>query len=115
MNAYLSKELDELKLECAAPNWDGYSACALSDDSMNHAMAIAECIPDDLVAPSVSVDSNGRVYFTWGNVRSKFLTATFVPDVVGKVECTIGQNGRVESQGVSLDAEDLFRKAKAVL
>ena len=53
--------IEELAVECALPNWDGYGANAISQLSSQYAQQLVDVLPVDLPAPLVVPDPDGEV------------------------------------------------------
>lgn len=86
----LMAELDRLALECGDFGWNGYGACATSEESLRMAKAYARQLPEVLSLPLPAVDSQGRVMFQWGRLGGKFLSIKFGNSKEDPVVCIHG-------------------------
>lgn len=67
--------IDELATtweECRAPNWDGYDAYPVKEETLNYAYAFIQALPLGFPLPSVSAEPDGYLAFDW--FRSPYWT-----------------------------------------
>ena len=57
--------LYELAAECAAADWDGYGAEAVSKSAVEHSAHFIRRLPEDLPLPEISVEPDGEIAFDW--------------------------------------------------
>jgi len=57
--------LSEVKTECSEPNWDGYDAAAIDDNSYKNAINFISLLPVYFPIPDIRVDPDGEVSFEW--------------------------------------------------
>jgi len=72
-------ELEALKAECAAPNWDGYGANALDPESHMLAKSFLENLPLGIIAPSIAADPDGQVTVEWYKSSRSLVSISFDP------------------------------------
>ena len=103
----LVRELARLKHNCSEPNWDGYHADPMSDESYRRASAFAKQFPDTMTLPLPAVDPSGLVYLQWGDVRNSFLTLKFRDDTPQTVSCMYRVDNHIAGIRVNNDAKAL--------
>lgn len=62
------KELNEIYRECSSPNWDGYNANPISEDTLYQAIGIIELLSNDylnLSIPDIAPEPDGDIAFEW--------------------------------------------------
>ena len=67
-NALGSGTIDELGSvwdECRVPNWDGYGAIPVSQDTLRNAYVLLESLPAGFPAPSIGAEADGALTFDW--------------------------------------------------
>lgn len=68
--AVFSKQtvIDELVItwaECKKPNWDGYSAYPVKEETLNYAYAVTQSLPLGFPLPSVGAEPDGHLTLEW--------------------------------------------------
>jgi len=67
-------EIDEIARECAARNWDGYGAVAVSKNTRENAERFVDLLPSDLPRPAAVPSPNGHIALTWDFGPGRILT-----------------------------------------
>ena len=57
--------LYELAAECAAADWDGYDAEAVSQGAVERSALFIRRLPEDLPLPEISVEPDGEIALDW--------------------------------------------------
>lgn len=73
------EELDELVSECATPNWDGYGAAPIDEESSALAYRFLESLGFGGPFPSVGADPDGEVSFEWYRGPRRTLSVSVSP------------------------------------
>ena len=58
-------KLVEVYVESSEPNWDGYGAAPLTEESLRNAAIFLCTLPQDLPTPDISADAQGEIHFEW--------------------------------------------------
>lgn len=103
----LVRELAVLKRNCSMPNWDGYHADPMSEESYRRASAFVKQFPDLMTLPLSAVDPSGLVYLQWGDVHNSFLTLKFSDDIPQTVFCMYRLDDHIGGKRVNNDAKVL--------
>lgn len=61
----LRNSLSELYRECSQPDWDGYGAKPVTEDSYAEAQRIIDALPSWLPAPEIVAEPSGDIGFEW--------------------------------------------------
>jgi len=74
----LSHPFDELRIslgelfrEYSQPDWDGFGARALTEDSYEEALRVIDALPSWLPTPEIVAEPTGEIGFTWHKERGK--------------------------------------------
>lgn len=51
--------------ECKTPNWDGYDAFPVKEETLNYAYAVIQALPLGFPLPSVGAEPDGHLTFEW--------------------------------------------------
>jgi|GEM_PF-385555 uncharacterized protein (TIGR04255 family) len=83
-NAPLGKRplFDELATvweECRHPNWDGYGAQPVSQDTLRHAYVLIESLPLGCPAPSIGAEPEGELTLEWYRSPRRALSVSVTP------------------------------------
>lgn len=62
---YPSNQLEDIFLECASENWDGYGASPIHNDTYTNALRFLHNLPYNLPSPDVSPEPDGDISFEW--------------------------------------------------
>jgi hypothetical protein len=74
------EELATVAEECRLPNWDGYQAAPVSQDSVRNAHRVLDALPSGMPAPTVSVEPDGHVTLEWHRSPRRTLSISVGPD-----------------------------------
>lgn len=58
-------ELGTVWSECSAPNWDGFGAVAVSQDTLRNMYCLVESLPPGFPVPSVGAEPDGSLTLDW--------------------------------------------------
>jgi len=87
-------ELCRIFEDCRTPNWDGYGAEAVSDETYRWAYRFLEALPLGTRAPSVGVEADGHLTFEWYRSRSSLLSVSVSPEGVLYYAALLGSSKR---------------------
>jgi hypothetical protein len=73
-------ELCEVADECTSPNWDGYDAAPVSDETYRSACRFLEALPVGTPAPSVGAEPDGHLTFEWHRGPRRTLSVSVDPE-----------------------------------
>ena len=57
--------IEQIAVECSAPDWDGYGARPISDLAKQSAQRFVNMLPADLPAPQAAPDPDGEISLSW--------------------------------------------------
>jgi hypothetical protein len=57
--------LIEIYRKCSEPDWDGYKAKTVSQDSFKEALKFSQLIPSYVTRPDIMVEPSGEIAFEW--------------------------------------------------
>ena len=80
--------------ECKNPNWDGYGAEPVSEDTYRVAYHFLESLPLGTPAPSVGVEADGHLTFEWYRSPDKVLSVSIGPDGMTYFAALLGDSRR---------------------
>lgn len=69
-------DLNNLKVECSHPNWDGYNAPPLSSSVIERAKQFLNILPPDLPQPEIGASPQGNVTFAWEQAPRRIVAIT---------------------------------------
>lgn len=72
----LADEAFEIYSECSEPDWDGYDAAPLSEDSVLHARRFINLIPVWTPQPDLVPSPDGWFSFEWRSFPNRILSVT---------------------------------------
>ena len=58
-------ELGDVWVECRMPNWDGFGAVAISQETLRNAYCVLESLPSGFPAPSIGAEPDGAITLEW--------------------------------------------------
>jgi hypothetical protein len=67
----------EVSKECAEPNWDGYGAAPVSEESVNYAVRFVLLFPAWIPEPEVTADNDGCIALDWQIASGKVISVSF--------------------------------------
>lgn len=77
--AALQADLENLRLECAHPGWDGYGAEPIGTDAYQAADRFIRSLPLGIPLPELSADPDGCVTFEWRKSPRRTLLVSVRP------------------------------------
>jgi len=72
--------LFEIYKECSVPNWDGYGAYSISEETYEEAFKIIDSLPSFIKMPEITCEPTGEIAFEWNKDGGQM----FVVSVGGK-------------------------------
>ena len=61
----LYREIYRTYSECSVPDWDGYDAIPISENTFSKALKLAQLLPGDLPLPEAMPEPTGEIAFEW--------------------------------------------------
>jgi hypothetical protein len=58
-------ELGTVWSDCSVPNWDGYEAVAVTQDTLRNAYLVLESLPAGFPIPSIGAEADGAITLDW--------------------------------------------------
>jgi hypothetical protein len=77
--AALRSELENVRLECSRPGWDGFGAEAVSTEAYRAAERFIHSLPVGIPQPELSADPDGCVTFEWRKSPRRTLLVSVRP------------------------------------
>lgn len=68
--------------ECAPPNWDGYDALPVKEETLNYAYAVIQALPLGFPLPSVGAEPDGHLTLEWYRDRHWTISVSISPEGV---------------------------------
>jgi hypothetical protein len=75
----LFDELGSVWEECRRPNWDGYDALPVSQDTLRNAYALIESLPLGSPFPSIGAEPDGELTLEWHRSSRRTLSVSVTP------------------------------------
>ena len=76
----LFDELFEIVAQCREPNWDGYGAQPVCDETSRFAYEFLTALPRNTPAPSVGVEPDGHLTVEWYRSSERTLSVSISAD-----------------------------------
>lgn len=79
----IEPSLDELGTvweECRLPNWDGYGAAPVSQDTLRNTYTLLESLPLGMPRPSIGAEPDGQLTLEWHRSSRRTLSVSVTPD-----------------------------------
>jgi hypothetical protein len=73
-------ELCSVADECHSPNWDGYGALPITDETYRLAFRFLEVLPPGTPAPSVGAEPDGHITLEWYSSPTRTLSVSVSPE-----------------------------------
>lgn len=80
IEATLREELGEVWEQCRDPNWDGFEAIAVTNDTLRGAYQLLESLPLGTPSPSVGAEPDGSLTLEWHRSPRRTLSLSMSPD-----------------------------------
>lgn len=74
------EELGTVWEECWSPDWDGFGAVAVSQDSLRNTYRVLESLPLGFPLPSIGAEPDGQLTLEWHRSPSHTLSVSVDPD-----------------------------------
>jgi hypothetical protein len=89
--------------DCRTPNWDGYGAEPVLDETYRWAYRFLEALPLGTRPPSVGVEPDGHLTFEWYRTPSRLLSVSVSPDGMIYYAALLGSSKRSGTEPFSGD------------
>ena len=66
--------------ECKHPNWDGYDAHAVTQDTLRNAYRLLESLPLGLPSPTIGAEPDGELTLEWHHSPRRTLSVSVTAD-----------------------------------
>jgi hypothetical protein len=76
----LGDELATVGEECRQPNWDGFQALPVTQDTLRNAYLFLELLPLGFPAPSIGAEPDGHLTLEWHRAPRRTLSVSVSPD-----------------------------------
>ncbi len=76
----LREELGEVWEQCREPNWDGFGALAVDNDTLRNTYMLLESLPLGPRPPSVGAEPDGSLTLEWHRSPRRTLSVSVSPD-----------------------------------
>ena len=80
IESHVRDELATVWEECREPNWDGYQAVAVSQDTLRNAYLFLESLPLGFPHPSIGAEPDGHMTLEWHRSVRRTLSISVDPD-----------------------------------
>ena len=90
--------------ECRTPDWDGYGAEPVLEDTYRWAYRFLERLPLGTRAPSVGVEADGHLTLEWYRSPSRLLSVSITPEGVLYYAALLGSSKRSGTEPFSGEA-----------
>ncbi|MDP2603640.1 MAG: hypothetical protein Q8S00_13755 [Deltaproteobacteria bacterium] len=74
------EELSQVFEECRDPNWDGYGAQPVSEETYRLARQFLQSLPSGMAAPSVGAEPDGHLTVEWYRTPQRTLSVSISSD-----------------------------------
>jgi hypothetical protein len=88
----LRDELAGVWNECREPNWDGYNALPVTQDTLRNTYQFLESMPADILAPSIGAEPDGDLTLEWHRSLRRTLSVSVGPDNELNYSALFGSN-----------------------
>lgn len=76
----LRDELGTVWEECREPNWDGYQALPVTQDTLRSTYQFLESMPSGVPSPSIGAEADGDLTLEWHQSRRHTLSVSVSPE-----------------------------------
>jgi hypothetical protein len=80
IDSTLRDELATVWDECRQPNWDGFQALPVTQDTLRNAYRFLELLPLGFPAPSLGAEPDGQLTLEWHRSARRTLSVSVSPD-----------------------------------
>ena len=88
----LRDELGSVWEECREPNWDGYGALPVVQDTLRNAYQFLESLPTDIPAPSIGAEPDGDLSLEWHRSPRRTMSVSVSADAGIHYAALVGAN-----------------------
>jgi hypothetical protein len=92
--APVREELGTVWEECRNPDWDGFGALAVSQDSLRNTYLVLESLPLGFPLPSIGAEPDGQFTLEWHRSPSQTFSVSVDPDGLLHYAGLFGPNRR---------------------
>lgn len=79
-DSVVREELASVWEECRVPNWDGYNALPVEQDTLRNAYVFLESLPFGFPRPSVGAEPDGQITLEWHHSPRRTLSVSVSSD-----------------------------------
>jgi hypothetical protein len=90
----IREELGTVWEECRNPNWDGFGALAVSQDSLRNTYMVLESLPLGFPLPSIGAEPDGQLTIEWHRSPSQTFSVSVDPEGLLHYAGLFGPNRR---------------------
>ena len=76
IDSVLREELGSVWAECRVPNWDGFNAMPVEQDTLRNAYRFLEAYPFGFPLPTVGAEPDGHITFEWHRSQRQVLSVS---------------------------------------
>jgi hypothetical protein len=80
LDSLVREELATVWNDCRVPNWDGYEALPVTQDTLRNAYSFLETLPLGFPAPSIGAEPDGHLTLEWHRSSRRTLSVSVSPD-----------------------------------
>ncbi len=91
-------ELRGIYDDCGKPNWDGYGAAAIEEETYRYACQLVWALPPGTRPPSVGAEADGDLTLEWHVSRRRTLSVSVTPEGFLHYAALLGVSSRCGSE-----------------
>jgi len=80
LESLIREELASVWEECRTPNWDGFGAVAVTQDTLRNVYCFLESLPLGFPAPSIGAEPDGHLTLEWHLSPRRTLSVSVSPE-----------------------------------
>jgi hypothetical protein len=100
------EELGEVWDECRQPDWDGYGAMPVEQDTLGRTYSLIDSLPLGFPRPSIGADPDGQLTLEWRKAPRRILSVSVDPEGYLHYAGLFGPNKRYGSLAYFSTAPD---------
>ncbi len=77
--AVVKRDLGRIFSECSEPNWDGYNALPVEEETYRTAYVFVDALPSGTPMPSAGVEADGHLTLEWHRSARRTLSVSVSP------------------------------------
>ena len=109
IESMLREELASVWEECREPNWDGFGALAVTNDTLRNAYIFLENMPLGCPRPSIGAEPDGHLTLEWYRSPRRTLSVSITPDGQLHYAALFGPNRKYGTEAFFGDLPDTIR------